>query len=328
MKRREFITLLGGAAAAWPLAARAQQRRPPAIVGFLNSGSKATFSDRVAGFIRGLREMGFVEGQNMVIEYRWANGQFERLPELAAELIRGHVAVIAATGNTPSALAAKAGTATIPIVFMIGDDPVKIGLVSSFARPGGNVTGVSVIDTEVKSKRMGLVHELAPSASTVAVLINSHNPNAIAESENAQRAALALGLRLLASEVGSERDFDAVFEKLAQAGAGALIVNADAFFSTHRDRIIALAAAHTIPAIYYDRSFASVGGLMSYGSSLPDAYRQVGNYTGRILKGDKPADLPVVQPTKFEMVINLNTAKAIGLTVPPTLLTRADEVIE
>jgi putative ABC transport system substrate-binding protein len=326
MIRRDFITLLGGAAA-WPLAARAQQAAMP-VIGFMSSRFPADSAYLMAGFRQGLREGGYVEGQNVAIEFRWAEGQYNRLPVLAAELTRRPVAVLVAVGGSASALAAKSATTTLPIIFSVGDDPVKSGLVQSFNRPNGNMTGVNLLTTSLGGKRLNLLQELIPTLTEFAFFVDPKSPTANEQTKEAQAAADALKLRLSVLKVGSADDIDAAFAALARQGIKGLVVSADPFFDTQRDRIIALAARHVVPAIYHLREFPAAGGLMSYGTSLADSYRQVGIYATRILKGAKPADLPVLQPTKFDLVINLKTAKALGLTVPPTLLARADEVIE
>ena len=325
MKRRKFITLLGGAAAAWPLVARAQQPTLP-VIGYLSSGSPAAFAPMVAALRRGLSEAGVVEGKDFVIEYQWVEGQYDRLPTLAADFVRRQVAMIVATGGSRPALAAKAATATIPIVFTGGLDPVELGLVTSLARPGGNATGTINIASDLNAKRLGMLRELVPAATTIAVL--SDATVIVNELKEIETSARTIGQQILIFEVGSESDFDKVFESMVQRGASALFVNASPFFTSQRKRLVALAARNAIPASYSFREFVVDGGLMTYGASIPDQHRQAGVYAGRILKGEKPADLPVLRPTKFELVINLNTAKALRLRVPDRILALADEVIE
>jgi putative ABC transport system substrate-binding protein len=324
MKRRTFIAGLGGAAA-WPLAASAQRRQLP-VIGFLWYGSASEWAPFVTSFRQGLKETGFVEGQNVAIEFRWTEGQSDQQPAWAADLVRREMAVIV-TG-TVGGLAAKAATTTIPIVFVVGADPVKTGLVASFNRPGGNVTGVSFFSNELAAKRLGLLHELLPQATVIAVLVNSSFPDAADQLRDVQEAARTLGLRIRVLNASTESEIDTGFATLAQQRADALVLAADPFFTARRKRIVALAARHAIPAIYDLREWTAAGGLISYGTDLADAFRQTGIYTGKILKGTKPADLPVMQSTKFELVINLKTAKELGLEIPPTLLARADEVIE
>jgi putative ABC transport system substrate-binding protein len=325
VKRREFITLVGGAAVAWPLTARAQQSAP--IIGFLNSASPAAFAHFVAAFRRGLNETGYVEGQNVAIEYRWAQSQLDRLPGMASDLVRSQVAVIAATGSPAVAHAAKAATTSIPIVFLTGD-PVRDGLVASLNRPGGNATGMGLFADVLAAKRLELLRELVPNSAVVGLLVDPGSPEATPQLSDAEAAARAIGQQIAVLSAGSEAEIDRAFVTLAEQRVGTLLVLGSAFFTSQRDKIVALAAQYRLPAIYEWREFSTAGGLISYGTSLADAYRQVGVYAGRILKGEKPADLPVLQPTKFELVINLKTAKSLGLTVPNKLIALADEVIE
>ena len=326
MKRREFIALLSGAAA-WPLAVRAQQPPMP-VIGFLSSRSPDESKHLVAAFRTGLQTGGYVEGQNVAIEYRWADGRYDRLPELAADLVRRHVAVLVTTGGEPSALAAKAATSTIPIVFTAGGDPVRVGLVASLNRPGGNATGVSLLTTPPEAKRLGLLNELVPSAAAFGVLINPNNPEAEAQSRDVQQAGREIGRQIQIANAVNDRELETAFGTLVQQRAAALLVCADPFFDTRRDRIVALAAQFKLPAIYQFRDYAVAGGLMSYGISIADGYRQVGIYTGQVLKGAKPADLPIYQSIKFELVINLKTAKVLGVKISDNLLSIADEVFE
>jgi ABC-type uncharacterized transport system substrate-binding protein len=328
MRRREFISVLSGAVVGWPLAARAQQPALP-VIGFLNAESPQGYARPLAAFLKGLGEAGYMEGHNVAIEYRWAEGQMDRLQAMAADLVDRQVAVIAAT-STPAALAAKAATTTIPIVFETGGDPIQLGLVRSLNRPGGTVTGVTQTNQEVTPKRLELLHELLPTARVMALLVNPSDP-AVAETQtkDSLSASQTLGLELHVLNASSERDFDAVFANVIQLRAGGLVIATDALFTSRSgEQLAALAVHHAVPAVYKGREFAAAGGLMSYGSEIADSYRLVGNYTGRILNGDKPADLPVQQATKVELIINLKTAKALGVTFPLTLLGRADEVIE
>ena len=327
MERREFITLLSGAAAAWPLAVRAQQSMP--VIGFLNAAFAAGYPGPLSAFLKGLEENGYTDGQNVTIQYRWAEGHNDRLPAMAADLVRSQVTVIAAT-STPAALAAKAATSTIPIVFETGGDPINLGLVTSLSRPSGNVTGAASLAVEVMAaKGLELLHELIPAGRVVALVVNPNNP-AVAEPQEREvlRAARTLGLEVHVLNAGDEREFDGIFAKLNELRVSALIISADAFFSSHTEQLGTLAMRHAIPAVYARRDFAKAGGLLSYGSDITESYRLAGIYTGRVLKGDKPADLPVQQATKVNLVVNLKAAKALGINVPLPILGRADEVIE
>ena len=327
MRRREFITLLGGAAAAWPLAAEAQHAAAP-VVGFLNGGSADAFGPFVAAFREGLRKTGFTEGQNVTIEYRWADSQYERLPALAADLIRRPLAVIVTTGADNSTLAGKAATASIPIVFVVGRDPAKSGLVASLNKPGGNATGMSLFSTEVAPKQIDLLCEMVRGSTAVGMLVNSDNPNAETQIRGAQEAAHARGVDLHIVNVTGERGFEPAFTSLVQKRASGVVVGADGLFTNRRYQLVGLAARHALPTMYFNRDFVTAGGLMSYGSSIESAYRQAGIYAGSILKGTRPSDLPVLLPTKFDFVVNLQTAKVLGRELPPLLLALADEVIE
>jgi putative ABC transport system substrate-binding protein len=327
MQRREFITIVGGAMAGWPLVASAQQPAMP-VVGFLNTGSQQQYTRLLRAFQDGLKEAGFTEGQNVAVEYRWADNQRNRLSAMADDLVRRQVSVIAATGGSPSALAAKAATTTIPIVFAIGVDPVRVGLVSSLNRPGGNITGATMLAVDLGSKRLQLIHEAVPAATTVAALVNPNSPGAPILLRDLDAAADALGQKIHVINAAAERDFEPAFATLIKLRAGALVIGADPLFNSRSEQLAALSVRNAVPAIYQFREFTAAGGLMSYGGSIREAYIQAGAYTGRILKGEKPADLPVQQVTKVELIINLKTAKALGLTIPLPLVGRADEVIE
>jgi putative tryptophan/tyrosine transport system substrate-binding protein len=327
LRRREFITLLGGAAAAVPIAARGQQSRIP-VIGFLGIRTPEFDAAMLAEFRQGLREQGYAEGTNVSIDFRWARGQFDRLPTLADDLVRQGVALLVTSGGTAAARAAKSATATIPIVFSIGDDPVQFGLVASLGRPGGNITGVTNFYGALASKQLGLLRELVPKADVIAVLVNPNEAASESQIKDAETAAREIGQQLIVFKAASKPEIDAAFTTLVQQRAGALLLGANPFFATRADRLFALTARHSMPAMYWRSELAKAGGLMSYGAIPGPQYRQTGVYAGRILKGARPTDLPIVQPSKFELVINLKTAKALGLDVPPTLLARADEVIE
>ena len=326
MNRREFITLVGGAAA-WPLVARAQQSAMP-VIGYLYAGSSAPVASLIAVFRDGLAENGYIEGRNVMIEYRYADGRYDRLPDLAADLVRRHVAVIVTPPSTAAALAAKGATRTIPIVFAVTDDPAKLGLVASLSRPGGNATGVNFLVAELVAKRLALLRELVPAAVRVVVLVNPDNANTESVTKDLKQAAPALDMRIDVIHARDSREIEAAFAALVRTKADALLVGPDSVFQNRRVQLATLAARHAVPTVFPVREFVEVGGLLSYGTSLTNAYRQLGVYTGRILKGTKPGELPVVQSTKFELLINLPTARALGIDIPPTLLARADEVIE
>jgi putative tryptophan/tyrosine transport system substrate-binding protein len=328
VKRRDFIVLIGGAAMAWPLATRAQQSAMP-VIGFLDSRSPDALMDRLRGFRQGLKDTGYVEGENVAIEYRWAENKFDRLPVLAADLVRRRVAVLATSGGIPVAFAAKAATTTIPIVFTVGEDPVRLGLVASLGQPGGNLTGINFLTGELATKRLELLRALVPGATRVAALVNpAHATTTETTLRDVEPAAHAMGLQIQVLNASTSREIDAAFTTIVSERPDALFVGNDAFFNARRVQLVLLAGRHGVPAIYSDREYAEAGGLMTYGSNIVDVYRQVGDYAGRILKGAKPADLPVVQSSKFELVINHQTARMLGLTVPDKLLVAADEVIE
>jgi putative ABC transport system substrate-binding protein len=325
MQRRAFITLFGGAAA-WPLTVRAQSALP--MIGFLGAPSRASYVQNVAAIYQGLKEAGYVEGTNVTIEYRWADGQYDRLPALASELVENRVAVIVAIGGAPSTVAAKNATSTIPIVFLMTADPVQLGLVASLNRPGGNITGIAILGVALEAKRVQILHELVPKAKLIAVLVNPKNPQTETQIGELAAASRTAGQEIIQLKASNNLEIDTAFEALADRGAGAVIIGQDTFFTSQRDQFAALAKRYVMPTMSATREQVAAGLLISYGASLTDGYRQAGVYAGRVLKGEKPANLPVVQPTKFEMVINLRTAKALGLTVPPSLLAQADEVIE
>jgi ABC-type uncharacterized transport system substrate-binding protein len=327
MKRREFITLLGGAAAGWPLAVRAQQPPMP-VIGFLHSGTAAPFEAQLVAFQQGLKDGGYVVGQNVAIEYRWAEGKVDRLPELAADLVRRRVSVIAAVGGPPSNLAAKNATTTIPVVFNTGADPVKMGLVTNVRQPGGNVTGISFFSEELGTKALSLLRDLVPGAKTFGLMVNPNNPETLRRSADAMAAARALGLTMEVVHAATPPDIDKAFDSLSERRVGALLLGADAFYGGRVQQFVSLAARHKLPAMYYRREFAEAGGLASYGASVTDAYRQAGVYVARVLKGEKPGELPVMQAAKFEFVLNLKTARALGIDVPMAFSAAADEIIE
>jgi putative tryptophan/tyrosine transport system substrate-binding protein len=327
MRRRDFVKLIAGSAATWPLAARAQQPAVP-VIGFLNSTSPQAWENYVAGFRAGLKEVGYIDGQNVTIEFRWAEGHYDRLTEMAADLVRRKVAVLVSTGGEPSVLAAKAATMTIPIVFTSSIDPIRAGFVSSLSRPGGNITGVYLFTSQIESKRLGLLRALVPGVQLIAVLLNPNRQDYARQKRDVEEAAHAIGQQIHLLLASNESEIDAAFATVTQPRAGAMLVGADPFLNSQRDKIIALAAGQAIPAMYEQREHALAGGLMSYGTNLTEGYRQAGVYAGRILKGEQPGDLPVVQSTKFEFVINLKTAKALGIEVPPNLSAEADEIIE
>ena len=327
MRRREFIAIFAGGAGTWPIDTLAQQSVIP-VIGFLSSASPKPYAGRVTGFRKGLNEAGYIDGRDVTIEFRWAQGQYDRLPGFAADLVRQNVAVIVSSGGDVAAFAAKAATASIPIVVVSGSDPVKAGLVVSFNRPGGNITGASFVATELETKRLELLRDLLPTAAVIGILINPTNPAAESRSKNLQMAARTLDRDIHIVNVSDEGDLETAFATLTQQSAGALLVSTDSFFTSQRDRLVALAARYALPTIYPWREFVEAGGLMSYGPVINDVYRQAGIYTGRILKGEKPADLPFVRPTRFELVVNLKTAEALGLTIPPLIRARADEIIE
>jgi ABC-type uncharacterized transport system substrate-binding protein len=326
LRRREFITLLS-AAAAWPLAAHAQQRTMP-VIGFMHTASADRFAHVVAAFSKGLKEAGYVDGQNVAIEFRWAEGQYDQLPKFAAELVARQVSVLAATGGDASGLAAKAATPTIPIVFEIGGDPVQLGLVASLNTPSGNATGSTLLSRDLAPKRLELLHYLVPQATAFAMLVNPNSPDADAQSRDLQTAASAVGMRVQVFRASNDSDIDTAFAAMAERSTNALVVQADPFFTSRRDRLVTLANRHAIPAMYPFREFATIGGLITYGTDIAEIFRGTGVYTGRILNGQRPADLPVLQPTKFDLVINLKTAKALGITVPVTLQVAANDVVE